>query len=74
MTTAQLVAAVIAILAILAPIGATVAYRVRQLEIKVMNGLSEEMAEMKEEFSEVKKELTRIRVLYVQQIEQGRGG
>ncbi len=65
--------AVIAMLAILAPIGGTVVYRVRQLEIKVMNGLSDDVAEMKEEFSAVTKELRDMKIMVVSLIEK-RGG
>ncbi len=74
MTTAQLVAAVIAILAILTPIGGTVVYRVRQLEIKVMNGLSDDMNEMKDELKSVTSELHDLKILVVKQIEgEGEG-
>ncbi len=65
--------AVIALLAILVPIGGTVAYRVRQLEIKVMNGLSDDVVEMKNEFGAVKKELHDLKIVVVSLIEK-RGG
>ena len=73
MTTAQLVMAVIAMLAILVPIGGTVVYRVRQLEIKVMNGLSDDVAEMKDEFGAVSKEMHDLKVMVVSLIEHGGG-
>ncbi len=71
MTTAQLVAAVIAILAILTPIGGTMVYRVRQLEIKVMDGLSDDMSELKDELKSVTAELHDLKILVVKQIEGG---
>ena len=63
----------IAVLAILTPIGGTVVYRVRQLEIKVMNGISDDMAEMKDELKSVRAEVHDLKILVVKQIEQ-RGG
>ncbi len=65
--------AVLAIVALLAPIGGTVVYRVRQLEIKVMNGLSDDVAEMKAEFGAVTSELHDLKILVVKQIESGGG-
>ncbi len=64
---------VLAIVALLAPIGGTVVYRVRQLEIKVMNGLSDDVVEVKDELSEVTKELHNLKIMVVSLIEQ-RGG
>ena len=64
---------VLAIVALLAPIGGTVVYRVRQLEIKVMNGLSDDMVEMKNELGEVTKELHNLKIMVVSLIEK-RGG
>ncbi len=74
MTTAQLVAAVIAVLAILTPIGGTMVYRVRQLEIKVMNGLSDDMTELKNELKSVTSELHDLKMLVVSSIEKDGGG
>ncbi len=65
--------AVLAIVALLAPIGGTVVYRVRQLEIKVMNGLSDDVGEMKDELSSVTGELHDLKILVVSLIEK-RGG
>ncbi len=65
--------AVLAIVALLAPIGGTVVYRVRQLEIKVMNGLSDDVVEMKNELGSVTGELHDLKILVVSLIEQ-RGG
>ncbi len=64
--------AVLAIVALLAPIGGTVVYRVRQLEIKVMNGLSDDMNDVKEELKSVTSELHDLKILVVKQIEGGR--
>ena len=65
--------AVLAIVALLAPIGGTVVYRVRQLEIKVMNGLSDDVVEVKNELSSVTSELHDLKILVVSLIEK-RGG
>ena len=65
--------AVIAVIALLAPIGGTVVYRVRQLEIKVMNGLSDDMVEIKNELGEVTKELHNLKIMVVSLIEHGGG-
>jgi hypothetical protein len=65
--------AVVAVIALLAPIGGAQLYRTRQLEIKVMNGLSDDMTELKTEMKAVEGELTRLRILVVTLLE-GRGG
>ncbi len=64
---------VLAIVALLAPIGGTVVYRVRQLEIKVMNGLSDDVVEVKNALSSVTDELHDLKILVVSLIEK-RGG
>jgi len=71
--TAQLVMAVIAVIALLAPIGGAQLYRTRQLEIKVMDGLSDDMVEVKSEMKSITAELHDLKVMVVSLIEQ-RGG
>ena len=71
MSGGQLIAAVIAILAILVPIASAILYRVRQLEIKVMNGLSDDMSDMKDELKLVTREMHNLKILVVKQIEGG---
>ena len=61
--------AVIAIIALLGPVGGATLYRIRQIEIKVMNGLSDDMSEVKTELKAVQGELARLRILIVSQIE-----